>query len=152
MTGLRVQVMNAQLDEVFQAMAIGAVPGLWKGKSFPSLKPLASYVDDLLGRLDMFASWCAPAAAPALCNRCRLARWSCREHISGDSCVSRRGHAWLLVYQVLIDRDGSRAARHHQLLVIGVGPISRGPAATRMHPPPLLWQCWCWKEDRTHQL
>lgn len=68
--------MNAQLDEVFQAMAIGAVPVLWKGKSFPSLKPLASYVDDLLGRLDMFASWCAPAASPTLRNHCSLPRAS----------------------------------------------------------------------------
>lgn len=56
---MAMQVMNAELDEVFQAMAIGAVPGLWKGKSFPSLKPLASYVDDLLRRLEMFSSWCA---------------------------------------------------------------------------------------------
>ena len=52
--------MNAELDEVFRAMAVGAVPALWKAKSFPSLKPLASYVLDLLRRLRMFEDWCAP--------------------------------------------------------------------------------------------
>lgn len=49
--------MSAELDGVFRAMAVGSVPGLWKGKSFPSLKPLAGYVDDLLARLRMLQTW-----------------------------------------------------------------------------------------------
>jgi len=51
------QVMSAELDGVFRAMAVGAVPELWKGKSFPSLKPLSGYVEDLLARLGMLQRW-----------------------------------------------------------------------------------------------
>ena len=53
------QVMNAELDDVFGAMALGAVPALWKAQSYATLKPLGSYVNDLLARLGMFADWCA---------------------------------------------------------------------------------------------
>jgi dynein heavy chain len=50
-------VMSADLENVFNAFAIGQVPDLWMSKSFPSLKPLASYVEDLLARLRLFSDW-----------------------------------------------------------------------------------------------
>lgn len=59
------QVMSSELDTVFRAMAIGQVPVLWKGKSFPSLKPLASYILDLLERLNMLQSWWVAAGLRA---------------------------------------------------------------------------------------
>ena len=53
----RLSVMSADLENVFNAFAIGQVPDLWMSKSFPSLKPLASYVEDLLARLRLFSDW-----------------------------------------------------------------------------------------------
>uniref|UniRef100_A0A7S1SRN5 Dynein heavy chain n=1 Tax=Tetraselmis chuii TaxID=63592 RepID=A0A7S1SRN5_9CHLO len=51
------QVMSGELEKVFRSVAVGQVPELWKGKSFPSLKPLGSYVDDLIARLRMLEDW-----------------------------------------------------------------------------------------------
>ena len=50
-------VMSAELDTVGRALTIGLVPALWLKKSFPSLKPLGSYVKELIDRVEFFASW-----------------------------------------------------------------------------------------------
>jgi dynein heavy chain len=50
-------VMSETLENLGNSFLFGTQPELWKGRSYPSLKPLASYVNDLLARLDFFAAW-----------------------------------------------------------------------------------------------
>ncbi|KAF5843851.1 dynein, axonemal, heavy chain 1, partial [Dunaliella salina] len=51
------QVLSSELEGVLRALAIGRVPRLWQATSFPSLKPLAGYIKDLMARLDMLSTW-----------------------------------------------------------------------------------------------
>eukprot|EP00698_Gefionella_okellyi_P021809 TRINITY_DN713_c0_g3_i1.p1 TRINITY_DN713_c0_g3~~TRINITY_DN713_c0_g3_i1.p1 ORF type:complete len:2250 (-),score=595.98 TRINITY_DN713_c0_g3_i1:82-5835(-) len=52
-------VMSAELEVVATALFNGKVPAVWSAKSYPSLKPLASYVADLLERIAFFNEWIA---------------------------------------------------------------------------------------------
>lgn len=46
------------------SMSIGQVPKMWESVSYPSLKPLGSWVNDLLLRLDFLQKWLDSGAAP----------------------------------------------------------------------------------------
>jgi dynein heavy chain len=50
-------VMSGDLEAMADALFSNAVPALWAKKAYPSLKPLAAWVDDLAARLHFINLW-----------------------------------------------------------------------------------------------
>ncbi|KAH9490588.1 Dynein heavy chain 7, axonemal [Bulinus truncatus] len=50
-------VMSADLESLANSLMIGQQPAMWAKRSYPSLKPLASYINDFLERLRFLEKW-----------------------------------------------------------------------------------------------
>jgi dynein heavy chain, axonemal len=50
-------VMSSELEVFGNALLMNRVPQLWKSRSYPSLKSLSGYIQDLQRRLQFFADW-----------------------------------------------------------------------------------------------
>jgi len=60
-------VMSAELEAMGNSMVIGKVPAMWAAVAYPSLKPLGSWVNDLLARIKFLgADWMDIGHAPSV--------------------------------------------------------------------------------------
>ena len=50
-------LLSNDLESALAFMIDGKVPGMWMGKSYPSLKPLGGYIKDLKERIEFFQNW-----------------------------------------------------------------------------------------------
>ena len=50
-------VMSSELDAMYLRLTNGAVPANWEKVAYPSLKPLASWFDDLVLRVQFLNNW-----------------------------------------------------------------------------------------------
>jgi len=50
-------VLSLELEDMANSMYNGKVPNMWHAVAYPSLKPLSSWIVDLLARLEMFNTW-----------------------------------------------------------------------------------------------
>lgn len=52
-------VMSSDMENAFDKMSVNQVPDLWRKASYPTMKSLVGYLDDLYARLGMLQTWCA---------------------------------------------------------------------------------------------
>ncbi len=50
-------VMSEELERMYTSFLINALPGLWENAAYPSLKPLGSWVKDLILRIEFINLW-----------------------------------------------------------------------------------------------
>ena len=50
-------VMSQELDSMYQSFMNNKVPASWNNVAFPSLRPLASWMKDLIARVEFMSNW-----------------------------------------------------------------------------------------------
>ena len=109
-------VMSADLEAMLISLYTNQVPALWAKRAYPSLKPLAAWVDDLAARLTFVQTWVDHGPPPAY--------W-----VSGfffpQAFLTGTLQNYARKYQVAID---SVNFDFHVLRKEGKGDIARKPA------------------------
>jgi dynein heavy chain, axonemal len=59
-------VMSSELELLGNDLFFGQIPAMWKKSSYPSLKPLGSYMTDLLLRIKFFDDWLKGSQPPVV--------------------------------------------------------------------------------------
>jgi len=59
-------VLGGELEAMGNSIAIGQVPKIWMDAAYPSLKPLGSWVFDLIARLNFLRGWVDALQKPNL--------------------------------------------------------------------------------------
>lgn len=49
--------MSAELDKMYSSLLNNQVPSIWANRAYPSLKPLASFYEDMIKRVNFFRDW-----------------------------------------------------------------------------------------------
>ena len=50
-------LLSEQMEKVYNSLLIGEIPAMWLTVSYPSMKPVASYIKDFCNRLATYNSW-----------------------------------------------------------------------------------------------
>jgi len=58
-------VMSIELEQIGNAIFDNKTPAAWMKRSYPSLKPLASYIVDFVERLEFMQKWIDEGAPPS---------------------------------------------------------------------------------------
>ena len=58
--------MSEELEQTASSILKNKIPQLWLNNSYPSLKPMTAYIDDLADRLAMIAKWIEDGKPPAV--------------------------------------------------------------------------------------
>lgn len=59
-------IMSAEVEAAFQSISLNQIPAMWAKASYPSLKPLGAYLEDLYKRLKMLQVMIFRMAQPVL--------------------------------------------------------------------------------------
>ncbi len=58
-------VMSVELEKIYNSFINNQVPSMWANAAYPSLKPLGSWVADLIVRIDCVRQWLITAQPPS---------------------------------------------------------------------------------------
>lgn len=57
--------MSITLEKMFDSFLLKRVPANWEKVAYPSLKPLSSWVSDLIQRIEFFREWVKNGVMPS---------------------------------------------------------------------------------------